>query len=102
MLQGDEGFCNYLYQGQTLDAETRLAYNWFRYYDPEEGVYISQDPIGLLSGETNFYGYVADINFWIDVFGLSASASEQRLSTSLWAKPGTLRLIELLFAQMEN
>ena len=27
MLQGDEGFCNYLYQGQTLDAETRLAYN---------------------------------------------------------------------------
>ena len=70
MLQGYEGFCNYLYQGQTLDAETGLAYNRFRYYDNEEGVYISQDPIGLLGG-SNLYGYVNDSNNLIDPLGLN-------------------------------
>jgi len=69
MLQGDEGFCNYLYQGQTLDRETGLAYNRFRYYDAEEGVYISQDPIGLLGG-MELYNYVHNPNDWIDAFGL--------------------------------
>jgi len=70
MLKGDEGFCNYLYQGQTLDAETGLAYNRFRYYSPEEGLYISQDPIGLEGGRA-LYGYVNDTNIWLDVFGLA-------------------------------
>ncbi len=51
-------------------VETRLAYNRFRYYDPEEGRYISQDPIGLLSGEFGFYNYVEDPNGWLDVLGL--------------------------------
>ncbi|HRG39191.1 MAG TPA: RHS repeat-associated core domain-containing protein, partial [Bacteroidia bacterium] len=69
MLKGDEGFCNYLYQGQTLDAETGLAYNRFRYYDPEEGIYVSQDPIGI-EGGLQFYNYVDDPNTYIDEFGL--------------------------------
>ncbi|WP_347349800.1 RHS repeat-associated core domain-containing protein [Flavobacterium sp. EDS] len=51
-------------------VERRLAYNRFRYYDPEEGRYISQDPIGLASGEFGFYNYVHNTNAWIDVFGL--------------------------------
>ncbi|AYN06613.1 RHS repeat-associated core domain-containing protein [Flavobacterium sp. 140616W15] len=50
-----------------------LAYNRFRYYDPEEGRYISQDPIGLLSGELGFYNYVEDTNGWLDIFGLAKS-----------------------------
>ncbi|WP_286425300.1 RHS repeat-associated core domain-containing protein [Myroides marinus] len=41
-----------------------LAYNRFRYYDPKMGIYISQDPIGLLGGMV-LYGYVGD------VFGLA-------------------------------
>ena len=69
MLKGDEGFCNYLYQGQTLDAETGLAYNRFRYYDPEEGIYVSQDFIGI-EGGLQFYNYVDDPNTYIDEFGL--------------------------------
>ncbi len=54
----DEGFCNYLYQGQALDPETGLAYNRFRYYAPEEGIYVSQDPIGLAGG-LRLYGFMA-------------------------------------------
>ncbi|HTF82798.1 MAG TPA: RHS repeat-associated core domain-containing protein, partial [Cytophagales bacterium] len=69
-LKGEKGFCNYLYQGQYVDQETGLAYNRFRYYDPEAGSYISQDPIGLLGGK-NLYGYVNDPNNWVDEFGLS-------------------------------
>lgn len=32
---------------------------------------MSQDPIGLSSGEPNFYAYVPDSNNWIDPFGLT-------------------------------
>lgn len=70
MQKGEAGFCNYLYQGQSLDHETGLAYNRFRYYAPEEGMYISQDPIGLASGCLAFYAYVKDPNRSIDTFGL--------------------------------
>lgn len=70
MTLGDEGFCSYLYQGQTQDKETGLAYNRFRYYDPEVGNYIAQDPIGLAGNNPTLYGYVADPTGWLDVFGL--------------------------------
>ena len=66
---GIANFCPFLYQGQSFDNEIELAYNRFRYYDPEDGVYISQDPIGLLGGAT-FYTYPHDTNEWIDPFGL--------------------------------
>ena len=68
---GIQNFCPFLYQGQSLDNEIELAYNRFRYYDVEDGRYISQDPIGLLSGEFGFYNYVEDTNDGMDVFGLS-------------------------------
>lgn len=69
MLKGDEGSCPFKYQGQYEDVETGLYYNRFRYYDAEEGFYISQDPIGLLGG-TSLYKYVIDTNIWVDLFGL--------------------------------
>ena len=50
-----------------------LYYSWFRYYDPEAGQYISQDPIGLAGGNPTLYGYVGDVNCWIDPFGLSSN-----------------------------
>lgn len=37
--------------GQMHDAESGLHYNRFRYYDPDSGYYLSQDPIGLAGGE---------------------------------------------------
>jgi RHS repeat-associated protein len=33
--------------GQQFDEETGLYYNRHRYYDPKQGRYITQDPIGL-------------------------------------------------------
>ncbi|MCJ1810552.1 RHS repeat-associated core domain-containing protein, partial [Flavobacterium covae] len=45
-----------------------LAYNRFRYYNPETGTYISQDPIGLLGGN-ELYAYVKNSNIQIDKFG---------------------------------
>jgi hypothetical protein len=52
-------------------VETGLYYNRFRYYNPEIGLYISQDPIRLASGQFNQYAYVTDSNLFVDVFGLS-------------------------------
>ena len=70
--QGEVGLVPFLYQGQYLDTETGLAYNRFRYYSPETGAYISQDPIRLEAGLTNLYAYVHDVNAWIDPWGLRA------------------------------
>ncbi len=62
--------CPFRYQGQYEDEETELYYNRMRYYSPEIGGYISQDPIRLESKEFNFYSYVRNINRYIDPFGL--------------------------------
>jgi RHS repeat-associated protein len=67
--KGTLGSCPFRYQGQYEDFETGLFFNLNRYYSPEEGNYISQDPIGLHGGIT-FYGYVHDPNAWIDPLGL--------------------------------
>ncbi|QWX84242.1 RHS repeat protein [Cellulophaga sp. HaHaR_3_176] len=70
-LEGDKTFIPFRYQGQYEDIETGLYYNRFRYYSPDSGTYISQDPIGLEGGLPNFYAYVGDTNKYIDVFGLA-------------------------------
>ena len=41
-------------QNQFADRETRLHYNFFRYYEPDAGRFVNQDPIGL-SGGDNLY-----------------------------------------------
>ncbi|WP_420834435.1 RHS repeat domain-containing protein [Flavobacterium branchiophilum] len=69
-LKGDRSFIPFRQLGQYEDIETSLYYNRFRYYNPETGVYISQDPIGLAGNNPNFYGYVFDSNSEVDLFGL--------------------------------
>ena len=59
------------FQGQYYDSESGLHYNLFRYYDPETGRFISQDPIGLLGG-INHYQYAPNHINWIDPLGLCA------------------------------
>ena len=49
-----------------------MYYNHFRYYDPNAGSYISQDPIGLAGNNPTLYAYVSDVNYWNDVLGLTA------------------------------
>ena len=62
----------FLFQGQYYDEEIKLAYNRFRYYDPELGRYISEDPIRFDSGQINLFTYVKDTNVWMDIWGLTA------------------------------
>ena len=62
-------FIPFKYQGQYEDAETGLYYNRFRYYDPNAGSYISQDPIGLAGGNPTMYAYVKDTTCCLDIFG---------------------------------
>ncbi|WP_077033342.1 RHS repeat-associated core domain-containing protein [Pelomonas sp. KK5] len=58
------------FQGQYADEEVGLHYNTFRYYDPDCGRFVSQDPIGLLGG-LNLYAYAPNSLGWIDPWGLS-------------------------------
>ncbi len=60
---------NLRFQGQYFDVETGLHYNTFRYYDPEIGRFITQDPIGL-EGGFNLYGYCRNPTAWVDPLGL--------------------------------
>jgi len=71
LAKGSLNDCPFRYQGQYEDVETGLYYNRFRYYAPDEGVYISQDPIGLAGRNPNQYAYVKDVNTWLDRFGLN-------------------------------
>ncbi len=59
------------FQGQYCDVETGLHYNRFRYYAPDEGCYVHQDPIRLAGG-TNVAAYPRDPLTWVDPFGLAA------------------------------
>ena len=75
------------FPGQYYDSETGLHYNYFRYYNPPIGRYLTPDPIGLEGGinlfayvdsvgkplvETNLYTYTGNnpIN-WVDPIGLA-------------------------------
>ncbi|EAZ0163355.1 RHS repeat protein [Salmonella enterica] len=57
--------------GQQYDEETGLYYNRHRYYDPLQGRYITQDPIGGAGG-WNLYQYPLNPVSKIDPLGLSA------------------------------
>jgi RHS repeat-associated protein len=72
MEKGETGSCPFRYQGQYEDKEIGLYYNRFRYYSPEEGMYLSQDPIRL-EGGNKLYGYVDDPNAWVDILGLAGT-----------------------------
>lgn len=67
------------FQGQYFDVETGLHYNRFRYYDPDVGRFVSQDPIGVAGG-TNTFQYAASPTFWIDPSGLCSSTLNRSLA----------------------
>ena len=74
--------CPFRYQGQYFDDETGLAYNRFRYYSPDEGIYLSQDPIGLEGNKTLLYSYVDNPTISVDSLGLISGW----IARDVWSK----------------
>mgnify|MGYP003586804360 FL=1 len=62
-------------QNQYCDAETGLHYNFFRYYEPDAGRFVNQDPIGLEGGD-NLYQFAHNAQEWIDPLGLAPKARD--------------------------
>jgi len=75
--------CPWRWPGQYEDEETGLYYNRFRYYDPEAGRYISQDPIGLVGG-LEVYHYPHDPLMGIDPFGLAECGKRPWIKRSVY------------------
>lgn len=65
------------YTGRESDQETGLYYYRARYYDPQSGRFVSEDPLGF-GGGTNFFVYAENdpINL-IDPTGLKPSACDK-------------------------
>ncbi len=63
------------YTGKYFDEVTGLQNNWNRWYDPKQGRFISQDPIGFAGGDENLYRYVGN------------SPTNYKDSNGLWGEP---------------
>jgi RHS repeat-associated protein len=66
----------YGFTGRERDNATGLMYYRARWYDPQIGRFMSEDPIGLEGGQ-NFYAYVQDnpVNL-VDPFGLAYTKAQ--------------------------
>ena len=60
-------------QNQYYDEETGLHYNLMRYYEPEAGRFVNQDPIGLWGG-SNLYRFAPNAQGWTEPSGFIAMA----------------------------
>ena len=78
------------FQGQSLDVETGLHYNRFRYYDSDVGMFIQRDPIGLLGGN-NVFQYAPNPVQWTDPWGLSCTQPRDSKGKFLSPKEGDLQ-----------
>ncbi len=77
---------NLRFSGQYFDEETGLHYNYFRYYDPTTGRYITSDRIGLGDGpNTYLYGQANPLKY-TDPTGEAAQAVAGCVAGA-WAGP---------------
>ena len=73
----DSAYQPFRLQNQYADRETGLHYNFFRYYEPDAGRFVNQDPIGLRGGD-NLYRFSSNIQIWIDPLGLACIPNPNR------------------------
>ena len=66
----DSAYQPFRLQNQYADRETGLHYNFLRYYEPDAGRFVNQDPIGLMGGE-NLYWFAPNAQDWVDPLGES-------------------------------
>jgi RHS repeat-associated protein len=76
----------YGYAGRERDPDTGMLYYRARFYDPQLGRFLNEDPIGVSSGQINFFAYVGNnpVNS-VDPMGL-------------WGRPVHMRIINEAFA----
>ncbi|HVS81142.1 MAG TPA: RHS repeat-associated core domain-containing protein, partial [Pyrinomonadaceae bacterium] len=55
---GGSARTRYGYTGRERDSDTAMLYYRARFYDPQLGRFISEDPIGFRGGDVNLYTYV--------------------------------------------
>ena len=65
----------FTFTGREYDPESGLYFYRARYYDPRAGRFLTKDPIGFASGDTNLYRYLGNdpLNL-IDPFGLEMAS----------------------------
>ena len=78
----DSAYQPFRLQNQYYDHETGLHYNFFRYYEPDAGRFVNQDPIGLWGG-SNFYQFAPNMQGWIDPLGLITSSEANKAAKAL-------------------
>ena len=88
------------YQGYILDSITGLYYANARYYSPQLGRFISQDPSGFSAGDSNLYRFVGNHpTYSVDPTGLyeggssftpDFSANSVSFNTSVGSSPTSL------------
>jgi len=66
---------NLRFPGQYYDKESGLHYNWHRYYDPENGRYITHEPNPKLFFHHYMYSYNNSISF-VDFMGLLCNSAD--------------------------
>lgn len=65
----DSAHQSFRLQNQYYDEETGLHYNLMRYYQPEAGRFVNQDPIRLV-GDV----FVPNTQDWLDLLGLCSNS----------------------------
>ena len=70
----DSAYQPFRLQNQYADRETGLHYNFFRYYEPDAGRFVNQDPIGIIASE-NLYAFAPNIQRWMDISGAMAQVA---------------------------
>ncbi|WP_217385551.1 Ig-like domain-containing protein [Dolichospermum sp. UHCC 0259] len=66
----------YLFTGREFDSETGLYYYRARYYDQTTGRFLSEDPLGSRSGDTNIYAALSNApTIFVDPSGLKVEGT---------------------------